>query len=642
MIDKATIDRIYESANIVDVVQDYVDLKKHGANYTACCPFHDEKSPSFSVSPARNIFKCFGCGKAGNAVTFVMEHEKLGYADALKLLAKKYGIAIQERELSPEESQQNDDRESMMVVSAFAQTYFTKTLHEHADGKNIGLSYFAERGITMPSIQKFQLGYCLDQRNAFAQAALLAGYKKDFLVQTGLCIARDNGELFDRFAGRAMFPIHSISGRVIAFGGRTLKSDKSVAKYLNSPESPVYHKSNVLYGIFQAKKSIVQHDKCFLVEGYTDVISMHQSGIENVVASSGTSLTTEQIKLIQRFTPNVTVLYDGDAAGIKASLRGIDMLLAEGMNVKTLLLPDGEDPDSFARAHSATELEAYIASHEEDFIAFKTKTLLRDAGGDPVKKAGCISDIVQSISLIGDNIIRAVYIGECSKLLQIEENVLTQEVAKLRRKRYYGEKDAALVSDNSFQNVDNQQLANATSITETHRFLEQEKELIYFLLKFGHCQLEEKSVADFIIEGLQTDRLTLQHPQYQQTLEEYQRLQALQEGVSIDDFLHHPNQNICQLTANMLSQKYTSSSIWEKRNAQPVSEEGQLQIAVPKALLAYKIKIFEQSIRTKTKELEQSELDESELDNSLLSMEDIQRLSALRKEYAERLNRVVP
>ncbi len=486
MIDQATIDKIFDAAHIEEVVGDYVTLKKRGANYMACCPFHSEKTPSFVVSPAKNIFKCFGCGKAGNPVTFVMEHETLGYVDALKLLAKKYNIEVKERELSPEEQQHNNDRESMMVTAAYAQDYFSKTLHTHADGKNIGMPYFAERGFTQKTIEKFQLGYCLDSRAAFSNTALRDGYKKEFLVKTGLSIERDNGDLVDRFYGRVMFPIHSLSGRVIGFGGRTLKTDKTVAKYVNSPESEIYHKSNTLYGVFFAKKAMVQQDKCFLVEGYTDVISMHQAGIENVVASSGTSLTTEQIRLIKRFTPNITVLYDGDSAGIKASLRGIDMLLEEGMSVKTLLLPDGEDPDSFARSRSASEFTAFIDEHEEDFISFKTKILLSDTKNDPIKKAALIGDIVRSISVIPDAIPRSVYIKECSKLMDIGEEVLTSEVAKLRKKNLYETRGAAKPKEE----VPAEEAATEAphtptlpSFVENIFCKEEEREIVYYLIK---------------------------------------------------------------------------------------------------------------------------------------------------------------
>lgn len=394
MIDQATVERIMATANIQEVVQDFVSLKKRGVNYLGNCPFHNEKTPSFTVSPSKGIFKCFGCGKGGNSVNFIMEIEHLNYFEALKYLGKKYGIDVKERELSTEEVKQNDDRESMMVLNAWAQRHFSDTLYHHIDGKNIGLGYLKERGMRDETIKKFQLGYSLDSRDAFSQSAIKQGYKKEYLVKTGLTIDHEHG-LLDRFYGRVIFPIHSISGRVIGFGGRVPRNDKKTAKYLNSPESEIYHKSQTLYGIYFAKQAITRENKCLLVEGYTDVISLHQAGIENVVASSGISLTVEQIRLIKRFTPNVTILYDGDAAGIKASLRGIDLVLEEGLNVRVLLLPDGEDPDSFSKTRSAKELLEYFSAKEEDFISFKTNLLLTDAGKDPVKRAGLISDIVQ-------------------------------------------------------------------------------------------------------------------------------------------------------------------------------------------------------------------------------------------------------
>ena len=443
MIDQATIDRILDAAQIVDVVSEFVTLKRAGVNYKGLCPFHNEKTPSFVVSPSKGLCKCFSCGKGGNVVHFIMEHEQLNYYEALKWLANKYHIEVKERELSAEEKQVQNDRESMFVVNDFANSYFQNLLHNHIDGQSIGLAYFRQRGFRDDIIRKFQLGYSLNERDALAKEAKRKGFKEEFLEKTGLCYRRDNdNQLRDRFWGRVMFPVHTLSGKVIAFGGRVLKTDGKVAKYVNSPESEIYHKSNELYGIYFAKQAIVRDDRCFLVEGYTDVISMHQAGIENVVASSGTSLTSGQIRLIHRFTNNITVLYDGDGAGIKASIRGIDMLLEEGMNIKVVLLPDGEDPDSFARKHNATDYKAYINAHEVDFIRFKTNLLLEEVGNDPIKRAGLIGDIVRSISVIPENIVRSVYIRECSQLLQVEEKLLVQEVNKLMM-RTKEEKQAA-------------------------------------------------------------------------------------------------------------------------------------------------------------------------------------------------------
>ena len=432
MIDQPTIDRILDAANIVDVVSEFVTLRKRGINYVGLCPFHTDKTPSFYVSPAKNICKCFACGEGGTAVHFIMKHEQLNYFDALRYLAKKYNIEIQERELTDKEKQRKSDRESMLIVNSWAQQYFTTQLYEHVEGTTVGLRYFAERGFREDTIRKFQLGYSLDKRDALYKEATKNGYKKEFLEKTGLVIAYDNGGVNDRFRGRVIFPVHTLSGKVVAFGGRVLKKDEKTAKYVNSPESEIYHKSNELYGIYFAKQAIVKEDRCFLVEGYTDVISMHQAGIENVVASSGTALTQGQIRLIHRFTSNITVLYDGDAAGIKAALRGIDLLLEDGMNVKVVLLPDGEDPDSFARKHNASQFSEFIKQSETDFIRFKTRVLLDDAGTDPIKRSALITDIIRTVAIIPDNIARSIYIRECSAMMEIDEQVLLNEVNKIR------------------------------------------------------------------------------------------------------------------------------------------------------------------------------------------------------------------
>lgn len=434
MIDQATIDRILDVAQIVDVVSEFVTLRRRGVNYIGLCPFHNEKTPSFSVSPSKGLCKCFSCGKGGNVVHFIMEHEQLSYYEALKWLARKYNIEVKERELTEEEKQASNLRESLFVVNQFASEYFQNVLYNVEEGQRIGMTYLRSRGFRDDIIKKFQLGYSTDNRDALARTAIEKGYKPEFLEKTGLCYRKDDGTLRDRFWGRVIFPVHTLSGKVVAFGGRVLNAaTKNVQmKYVNSPESEIYHKSRELYGIYFAKQAMVRQDRCFLVEGYTDVISMHQSGIENVVASSGTALTSDQIRLIHRFTNNITVLYDGDGAGIKASIRGIDMLLEEGMNVKVCLLPDGDDPDSFARKHNATEYQAYINDHEVDFIRFKTDLLIEEAGKDPIKKANLITSIVKSISVIPDSITRNVYIRECSEMLRMEERVLVNAVGKLK------------------------------------------------------------------------------------------------------------------------------------------------------------------------------------------------------------------
>lgn len=432
MIDRATVDRIMDAAQIVDVVSDFVTLRKAGVNYKGLCPFHDDRTPSFVVSPSKGLCKCFACGKGGNAVHFIMEHEQLSYPDALRYLARKYNIEIKERELTEEEKQAQDERESMFVVNEWACQFFQDQLYNTVDGRAIGMTYFRSRGFRDDIIKKFQLGYSPSQRDACAREAKAKGYKEEFLLSTGLCYKRDNGQLQDRFFGRVIFPVHTLSGKVVAFGGRVLDAaTKGVnVKYQNSPESTIYSKKKELYGLFLAKQAIVKHDLCFLVEGYTDVISMHQMGVENVVSSSGTALTTEQIRMIHRFTENITVLYDGDAAGIKASERGIDMLLAEGMNVKLLLLPDGDDPDSFARKHNATEYQAYLNEHQVDFIKYKTDLLLHEAQGDPIKLSRLISSIVHTISVIPDEITRSVYTRETATMLNMEERMLVAAISK--------------------------------------------------------------------------------------------------------------------------------------------------------------------------------------------------------------------
>lgn len=435
MIDQSTIDRIIDAANIVDVVSEYVTLRRAGASYKGLCPFHDDKTPSFYVSPAKGLCKCFSCGKGGNSVHFIMEQEQLTYYEALKFLAKKYGIEVKERELTDAQKQSQSERESMFAVNEWASNYFHQTMLNHQDGRAIGLAYFRSRGFRDDIIERFRLGFCLSQNDAMAKEAKKKGYKEDYLVKTGLCYRRDDGTLRDKYWGRVMFPWFSVSGKVTAFGGRVLDArTKGVSqKYINSPESEIFHKSNELYGIFQAKKAIVKEDRVYMVEGYTDVISMHQCGVENVVANSGTALNEAQIRLLHRFTSNITLLYDGDSAGIHAALRGTDMLLAEGMNVKILLLPDGDDPDSFARKHNATEFRQYVEANQTDFIIFKTNLLLGDAGRDPIKRAQLIKDIVRSISVIPEEIIRSTYLHECSELLKVDERMLIRETEKNRK-----------------------------------------------------------------------------------------------------------------------------------------------------------------------------------------------------------------
>lgn len=607
MIDQATIDRIHDAAHIEDIVSDYVTLKKRGVNLLGLCPFHNEKTPSFIVSPAKGIFKCFGCGKGGNSVHFVMEHEQISYYDALRFLAKKYNIEVVERELSPEEEAVRNDRESMLLVNEYAQKYFSNILHHHIDGKAIGLSYFRQRGFRDDIIKKFQLGYSLEERDAFTQEAIKAGYNKDYLIKTGLTLEHDNNRMSDRFRGRVMFPVHSLSGKVIAFGGRILKKDEKMAKYVNSPESEIYHKSNELYGIYFAKQAIVRADRCYLVEGYTDVISMHQCGIENVVASSGTSLTPGQIRLIHRFTENVTVIYDGDAAGIKASIRGIDLLLNEGLNIKVLLLPNGEDPDSFAQKNNASDFIEYIEQKSTDFIRFKTQLLLDDAGNDPVKRAGLIQDIVGSIAIIPNQLIRAEYVKECSTLLNVDEQMLYHEINKLKSK----EREKQLTKPEERNNPGGSQNAPATlPVSEQPlKFQAEERNILRLLIRHGDKILyvdnetnESQSVGSYVIEELEIDQLNFQHPLHTEMLGEY-KTHINDENFNAERFfLNHQESGISKLTVDLLAEKYTLSKVHSKIK-KVESESERLHELVPRLIFEFKNSIILEQIKTKLLEL---------------------------------------
>ena len=530
-IDQDTVNRILDATDIVDVVSDFVKLKRRGANYIGLCPFHNERTPSFSVSKAKGLCKCFSCGKGGSAVSFLMELEQLSYVEALRYLARKYNIEIKEHELTDAEREAISERESLLAANQFALTVFEENLTQNPDGIAIGLSYFRERGINDQAIKKFHLGYALESRDAFYQKAIKQGYNEKFLIETGLCSKNDRGMVFDKFRGRVIYPVFSVSGKVVAFGGRTLRNDKTVAKYVNSPESIIYSKSHELYGLYQAKQSIVRSNKCYLVEGYMDVISMSQTGIENVVASSGTSLTDGQIRLIHRFTENVTVIYDSDPAGIKASLRGIDMLLSEGMKIKVLLLPEGDDPDSFSQSHTLEEIEQYIKDNETDFIRFKTRILLEGAENDPIKRSEVISDIVKSIACIPNNIDRAVYIGECSRLLEIDEKVLRLEVDK---KTAGG--NISTSTTQSQQHPHNEPVPVTTqSVTrenDTARKLLAlcEKELLRYVLKYGMkilCDAVDDQgnsspmlLIEFVYEELSLDNLNWSTPVFARTFDE--------------------------------------------------------------------------------------------------------------------------
>jgi DNA primase len=653
LIDRQTIDKIFEAARIEEVVGDFVSLKKRGANLLGLCPFHNEKTPSFNVSPARGIYKCFGCGKGGNPVNFIMEHEHLTYPEALRFLARKYSIEIEEKEESPEEIQAHNEKESLMLVSGFAQQFFTETLLETEDGKAIGMPYFQERGFTNDTVAKFQLGFSPEKRTALAEAATAKGYKSEYLEATGLCIKRDDGTgIFDRFAGRVMFPIHNVSGRVIAFGGRTLKTDKKVAKYVNSPESPIYHKSNVLYGIYFAKNKIVSNDNCLMVEGYTDVISMHQAGIENVVSSSGTSLTVEQIRLIKRYTKNITILYDGDAAGIKASFRGIDLVLEEGMNVKVVLFPEGDDPDSFSKKVGGEELQEFIKKESKDFIGFKTGLLLKDTQNDPIAKAGLIREIMETISLIPDAISRNVYTTECSRIMNVDEQLLISELNKTRRKNF-----AKNLKDEETQQIveseDTYNHPQSVAKKVEPDFEEQERDIIRQLITFGDKAVipakalneageEEEiliTVAEFIYHDFTADNLHFDNLLYQLIFNEAGK--AIEKGVIPDEkyYVQNPDGRISGFAAGIISSPYLLSPQWlDKHKIHTNLEEGQIPKSVKHSIYSLKVKRLMKKI-SETEELFASATNEEE---TIAILEQHKQLLDIKREIATKeLGRVV-
>ena len=621
MIDQATIDRILDAAQIVEVVSDFVTLRKRGVNYVGLCPFHNEKTPSFSVSPSKGLCKCFSCGKGGNAVHFIMEHEQMSYPEALRYLAKKYNIEIKERELTNEEKEVQSNRESMFIVNNFARDYFQNILKNHVDGRSIGLAYFRQRGFRDDIIDKFQLGFSTEGRDALAQEALRKGFKQEFLVKTGLCYETDDHKLRDRFWGRVMFPVHTLSGKVVAFGGRVLSTEnKKLAKYVNSPESEIYHKSNELYGIYFAKQAIVKQDRCFLVEGYTDVISMHQSGVENVVASSGTSLTPGQIRLIHRFTNNITVLYDGDMAGIKASIRGIDMLLEEGMNIKVCLLPDGDDPDSFARKHNATEFQNFIQEHETDFIRFKAQLLMEDAGKDPMKRAELINDIVRSIAVIPEAIVRDVYIKECGQLLRIEDKLLVSEVAK--RRELQAEKGNKHIASNNAptpqpgempppfppeeMEADTYQSFIPQEGKEGQEFYKYERLIIQMIVRYGEkvmCNLTDEegnevpvTVVEYVINDLKEDELAFHNPLHRRILSEASEHIHDQEFASERFFVAHPDPKISTIATELASDRYQLSK-YHSKTQKLVTDEERLYEMVPMLMINFKNAIVAEELK---------------------------------------------
>ena len=594
MIDRATIDRILDAAQIADVVQEFVPLKKRGVNLLGLCPFHNEKTPSFTVSPSKGIFKCFGCGKGGNSVNFIMEHEHLSYPEALKYLARKYHIEVEEREPSKEDLEKQNERESMLVLTAYAGRLFKENLLHSDEGITVGLTYFKERGFRQDTIKKFDIGYSLEKRDSLTSKALEDGYREEFLIKTGLSIKNED-RFFDRFSGRVIFPIHSLSGQILGFGGRTLKSDPKTAKYVNSPESDIYHKSRIVYGIYHARKAITQNDCCYLVEGYTDVLSLHEAGIENVVASSGTSLTQEQVRLIKRFTQNITIIYDGDEAGIKASIRGIDLVLEEGMNIKIVALPDGEDPDSYSKKINNAEFLNFIKDNETDFIRFKTRMLLAEAKKDPVQRANLIRDIVKSIAVIPESITRTVYIKECSTQLEVPESVLYNEVNKLRqqktfqdRNKYPGPEDLPVPKVATPKQV----------ITEPATYYS-EQGVIRLLLKYGSDVFERKinkedgketvtSVADYIVNEITSDELFFDNTIFSQIFSDYSFYTG--QGLFPGDqhFVRHTDPDISRISADLLADSHELSTIWRKKQTYVQSETDILKEIVEDTVLKFK------------------------------------------------------
>lgn len=649
-IKRQTIDAIFETARIEEVIGDFVHLKKAGSNYKGLSPFTNEKTPSFFVSPAKQIFKCFSTGKGGNVVSFLMEQEHMTYPEALRYLAKKYGIEIEEDEVdSPEEQKALNERQNIEVVTKFAQEFFTDSLLNTDEGRSIGLSYFKERGFSDETIEKFQLGYSPDDSQALLNAAKKGQYSIEYLEKAGL-IKRSGDRQFDFFRGRVIFPIHNLTGKPIAFGARTLKSDKKVAKYFNSPESELYYKSKVLYGIYQSRSTIVKEDNCYLVEGYTDVISLHQAGIHNVVASSGTSLTTDQVRLIKRYTSNITILYDGDPAGIKASFRGIDIILEAGLNVKVVLFPEGQDPDSYARSVNSEALKAYLEKEQNDFIVFKSRVLQKEAGDDPVKKAALVRDILESIALVQDSILRSFYIRECARLLDVEENNLVQELNKILRKKQYASTGQTPPPDNYIRPQ-----APIKKKEKTLSSRELEIDILMKLLQYGNQQIiielinenDEKAevlthVADYILFEVNSDYVDFRDDGYRLLLEEFRNIEIENTPALQHHFLNHPNETIRSLTTDILMSPYELSSGWEAKHRiftqmEDASQEI-LKDTIERTVFAYKLRNIELIIDEKQKSLDKAFRAE---ENYKPILKEIDKLNKAKAHFSSKLTRII-
>lgn len=634
MIDRNTIQRIMDAADIVDVVKEFVTLRKAGVNYKGLCPFHDEKTPSFVVSPSKQLCKCFSCGKGGNVVHFIMEHEQMTYPEALKWLGKKYGIEVEEKELTDEEKQSASERESMFVLNEWARNYFSDLLHNHVDGVAVGMAYFRKRGFRDDIIRKFDLGFCLPERDALAKAAQAKGFNPEYLVKTGLCFRTNEGQLLDRYHGRVIFPVHTVSGKIVAFGGRILTSDKKLAKYVNSPESEIYSKSHELYGLYLAKHAIVKQNRCFLVEGYTDVISMHQSGIENVVASSGTSLTDGQIRLLHRFTNNITVLYDGDSAGIKASLRGIDMLLSEGLNIKVLLLPDGDDPDSFARKHNAVEFQGYIDAHQVDFIKFKIDLLLQDVQNDPIKRAELLQDVVNSIAVIPQGVVRQMYMRECARLMSVDEQLVVSEVGKVRR----GSRKGADVSATKTESADNVALPVVSGFVDKKK--KEEELLIRAVIRYGERFFAAfpdengdevaMTVAQYIAADLQGDNVHFALPLHERILNEACEKCVDESHAALQYFMAHPDAEVSSMAARLGAERYV---LCQSQQQGFVPDEERLLDLIPRLIHDFKYSLIREELAQLQQQLSRPEV-MADLDQCRSIMRRYKELGEIERQFA--------
>ncbi len=647
-----------DAVRIEEVVGDFVTLKKRGVNLLGLCPFHNEKTPSFTVSASKGIFKCFGCGKGGNAVNFIMEHEHYTYPEALKYLAGKYGIEVVETKPSEEQQEAIDEKERLFNLAAFAQKSFHEQLLQSEEGKAVGLSYLRERGFSVEVIKKFGLGYAFNQWDAFSMLAIKQGYKKELLEKSSLSRIKDH-QVYDTFRGRIIFPIHNLSGRVLGFGGRILTSDKNKPKYINSAESEIYHKGKALYGIYFAKSAMVAKDNCYLVEGYTDVIGLHQAGIENVIATSGTALTNDQIKLIRRYTSNVTLLFDSDTAGVKAAFRGIDMILEEGLNVRVVLFPEGEDPDSYARSKRPVEVRAFLEEHADDFISFKTRLLLSETSNDPIRKASLIKEIAKTISLIPEPIARSLYMQKCSDLMQIEEKYLVLEVNKLRREKFRQQRD----SDRKQGGQPADEYAHADPATRTSEQPSpernddsQEKEIIRLLMHHAEKditfevenqdkRMEEVRVRviDFVTQDIMDDKLVFDNPACKTMFDEFVMARNNKQNLHERHFVNHEDPSVALLAVDLLSTPYTLSKNWEeKHKIYVLSEDEVLKQMVMQALYAFKLRKLEKMIEDNQKQIKDMEANkEDDHDKMITLLETNQRLRDIRSSFARELNRVV-